>query len=74
MKQRFRLYRRKKSRRFYIRDELTGKQESLHTTERAVATQLLHAKNQARQLPAMNLQIAKAYLAAADENFINRIW
>jgi hypothetical protein len=31
MKQRFWLYRRKKGGRYYIHNELTGKQESLHT-------------------------------------------
>jgi hypothetical protein len=38
MKQRFRLYRRGKSERYYIHDDLTGKQESLHTNDRPAAT------------------------------------
>ncbi|MGA2788889.1 MAG: hypothetical protein ABSF60_15320, partial [Verrucomicrobiota bacterium] len=74
MRQQFRLYRRKKSGRYYLQNDLTGKQESLHTSDRATATRLLHAKNEARQQPALNLQIAKAYLAATDESFINRTW
>ncbi len=37
MKQRFRLYRRKKGGRYYIHDERTGKQESLNTDDRAKA-------------------------------------
>ena len=47
MRQRFRLYRRGDSGRYYIHDDLTGKQESLHTSDRATATRLLHAKNEA---------------------------
>ena len=74
MRQQFRLYRRKKSGRYYLHNDLTGKQESLHTSDRATATRLMHAKNEARQQPALNLQIAKAYLAATDESFVNRTW
>jgi hypothetical protein len=74
MKQQFRLYRRKNGGRYYIHNEMTGKQESLHTNDRMTANRLLHAKNEAFKQPAINLQIAKAYLAAADENFIRRTW
>ena len=74
MKQRFRLYRRKKGGRYYLHNELTGKQESLHTNDRATATRLLHAKNEATKQAAINLQIAKAYLAATDESFVKRTW
>jgi len=74
MKQQFRLYRRKNGGRYYIHNEWTGKQESLHTNDRMTANRLLHAKNEAAKQPAINLQIAKAYLAAADENFIRRTW
>ena len=61
MKQRFRLYRRKQGGRYYIHNELTGKQESLHTNDRAKATRLLHKERGAGELPAINLQIARAY-------------
>jgi hypothetical protein len=74
MKQRFRLYRRKKGGRYYIHNELTGKQESLHTNDRAKARRLLHAKNEAGELPAINLQIARAYLAATDPQIATRTW
>jgi integrase len=74
MRQQFRLFRRKKGGRYYLHNDLTGKQESLHTSDRATATRLLHAKNEAAQQPALNLQIAKAYLAAADSSFVNRTW
>ena len=66
MKQRFRLYRRSSTRRFYIQDSVTGKQESLGTTDRIEAVRLLHSKNEADRQPAINLQIARAYLAAGD--------
>jgi len=33
MRQRYRLYRRKKGGRYYIHDDVTGKQDSLHTTD-----------------------------------------
>jgi len=74
MRQKFRLYRRKKGGRYYLHNDLTGKQESLHTNDRAKALRLLHAQNEAQEEPAINLQIAKAYLAAADESFVNRTW
>ena len=72
MRQKFRLYRRKKGGRYYIHNDLTGKQESLHTSDRSKALRLLHARNEAQEEPAINLQIAKAYLAATDESFVNR--
>lgn len=72
MKQKFRLYRRKKGGWYYLHNELTGKQESLRTSDRMTATRLLHAKNEAAKQPAINLQIAKAYLAATDESFVTR--
>ena len=66
MKTRFRLYRRNKGGRYYIHDETTGKQESLHTSDRLAALRLLHAKNEAVLQPAMNLQIAQVYLHHSD--------
>lgn len=64
MNQRYRLYRRSRGGRFYLHDSETGKQESLGTTDRVVARRLLHARNEAGQLQAVNLQIARAYLTA----------
>jgi hypothetical protein len=74
MKRRFRLYRRGKSGRYYIHDDATGRQESLHTNDRAKATRLFHAKNEASEQPAINLQIARAYLAATDPQIATRNW
>src|SRR5438105_5747955 len=74
MKQRFRLYRRSCSGRFYIHDSVTGKQESLGTADRIEAERLLHSKNEADRQPAINLQIARAYLAAGDPDIMTRTW
>ena len=74
MTKRFRLYRRAKTGRYYIHDSLTGKQDSLHTSDRATATRLLHSRNEAEQQPAVNLQIARAYLAATDPQIGTRTW
>ena len=74
MKQRYRLYRRSCSGRFYIHDNVTGKQESLGTADRIEALRLLHSKNEADRQPAINLQIARAYLAAGDPDIMTRTW
>jgi integrase len=74
MKQRFRLYRRKKGGRYYVHDDVTGKQDSLHTTDRVTALRLIHSRREAEQQPAVNLQIARAYLAASDPNIATRNW
>src|SRR5579859_1341086 len=74
MKQRFRLYRRKKGGRYYLHDGLTGKQDSLRTSDRATALRFLHSRNEAEQQPAVNLQIARAYLAATDRDISTRTW
>ena len=74
MRQRFRLCRRKQGGRYYLHDDVTGKQESLGTSERATAIRLLHSKNEAGQQPAVNLQIARAYLAATDPQIATRTW
>src|SRR5678809_1375413 len=74
MKLRFRLYRRKQGGRFYLQDGLTGKQESLHTTDRTEAVRLLHARNEADHHPGVGLQIARAYLVAGDSGIGSRTW
>lgn len=63
MKSRYRLIRRGvRSGAFYCVDTCTGKRTSLQTTDEDSARQLIDAKNQAGRQPALNLQIAKAYL------------
>src|SRR6185436_19846706 len=74
MKQRFRLYRRKQGSRFYLQDGLTGKQESLHTTDRSEAVRLVHARNEADHHPGVGIQIARAYLVASDSAIGTRTW
>jgi hypothetical protein len=74
MKTRFRLYRRHRGGRYYIHDDATGKQESLHTSDRPAALRLLHARNEAVLQPAMNLQIAQVYLQHGDPALSSRTW
>lgn len=73
MKTRFRLFRRG-SGSFYVEDTETGKQQSLHTKNRHQAERLVHARNEAVLQPAMNLQIARAYLVASDPDVSKRDW
>jgi hypothetical protein len=72
MRQRFILFKRGEV--FYGEDTTTGKQSSLHTRDRAEAGRLLNAKNEAERQPAINLQIARAYLAASDPQIAARTW
>src|SRR6266581_4354085 len=74
MKLRYRLYRRSSTQRFYIQDGVTGKQESLGTADRIEAVRLLHSKNEADRQPAVNFQIARAYLVAGDPAIATRTW
>jgi integrase len=74
MRQRYRLYKRKKGGRYYVHDDVTGKQESLGTNDRATAVRLFHSRQEAEQQPAVNLQIARAYLAASDPQIATRDW
>ncbi|HRZ38537.1 MAG TPA: tyrosine-type recombinase/integrase [Candidatus Paceibacterota bacterium] len=75
MKTRFRLIRRGiRGDRFYCVDTLTGKRTSLHTGDPDAAGQIVLAKNQALRQPALNLNIAKAYLAGSDSGVATRTW
>jgi integrase len=74
MKNRFILYRRKLGGMFYVEDTQTKKQESLATKNRAEATTLLNARNEAARQPQLNLHIAKAYLAGTDSGVSSRTW
>ena len=53
---------------------MTGKQESLGTSDKIEARRLLHTRNEAASQPAMNLQIARAYLSAGDPKVTCRTW
>jgi hypothetical protein len=74
MKQRFRLYRRGATKRFYAHDGMTGKQESSHTCDRAEASRLLHANNEAEHQPDFNEQLARTCFAAGDRSLSGRTW
>ena len=74
MKNRYRIYRRLKSGVFYVHDSQTGKQDSLGTRDRAEARLLLNARNESVRQPQLNLQIARTYLAGADEGITTRTW
>ena len=72
MKNRFILFRRAGV--FYYEDTTTGKQLSLRTKIESEAQTLLHAKNESVRQPALNLHIAKAYLAGTDSAMTTRTW
>jgi integrase len=74
MKNRFRLIRRGERNQFYCVDTETGHRTSLKTSDRDDAEQIVLAKNQALRQPALNLQIAKAYLAGTDNGVNTRTW
>ena len=75
MKTRFRLIRRGiRGGLFYCVDTHTRKRVSLRTTDADSAQQMVLAKNQAERQPALNLQIAKAYLAGKDNSIATRTW
>src|SRR4051794_39508596 len=75
MKTRFRLiYRGERGSTFYCVDAETGKRTSLNTKDRDAAKQIVFAKNQAVKQPAINLQLAKAYLAGSDSGIATRTW
>lgn len=73
MKLRYRLFRRSNGL-YFVEDTVTKKQESLRTREKAIAQRLLSARNEAYQQPAINLQIARAYLRASDPLISQRTW
>src|SRR4051794_9809217 len=72
MRKRYRMFRRGEV--FWCHNNETGKQETSRTKDRATAERLLHAKNEARQQPVINLQIARAYLLVSDPELATRSW
>jgi hypothetical protein len=73
MQERFRIFR-CASGNFYARDEITGRSESLGTSDRTQAKQLLVARNQAAAQPQLNRTMAKAYLSAKSPDLLTRTW
>jgi integrase len=73
MKLRYRLFQRNNGI-FFVEDRITGKQESLKTREKVAAQRIFNARNEAHEQPAINLQIARAYLMAGDPLIATRHW
>src|SRR5476651_2828570 len=59
---------------FYVENVENKKQESLRTKSKPEALVLLAAKNEAARQPALNLQIARTYMAASDPFMPKRTW
>ena len=75
MKARFRSTRRgSRGGAFYCVDTQTRKRTSLKTSDLKTARRIVQAKNEAELQPALNLQLAKAYLAGADSQVNRRTW
>jgi integrase len=72
MKEKYWLCKRKNV--FFSFDSDTGKRESLHTSDREEAKQIIRAKNDAATQPAINISIAKAYLVGTDPKLVERTW
>ena len=72
MKPKFTLFRRGAV--YYSQDAVTGKQTSLRTKDETEARNLLHARNEAQRQPALNLQLARAYLTGSDPAYFERTW
>src|SRR5512136_672598 len=73
MKDRYRLFLRRKSV-YYAFDNTTKTFESLKTKDKAQATRLLLALNEAGKQPAMNLGLARVYLKHSDPMVTQRTW
>jgi hypothetical protein len=73
MKKAYRMFKRGNNY-YYIQNNQTREQRSLGTTDKEEAQRLLDAENQARQTPALNLQLGKVFLSNADPNMGTRTW
>jgi hypothetical protein len=58
---------------FFIEDRVTRKQAGLQTRDKLAVQRIFNAKNESHQQPAINLQIARAYLMAVDPMISKRI-
>jgi len=76
VKNKYRMFRSGKSGYYYWQDNDTGKQGTLGTSDNREAQRLLSARNESWSMPAtaINLQIARAYLNAADPKLVSRTW
>jgi len=69
----YRLYRRRNGV-FYWQDNGSQKQGTLRTTDKREAERLLNAMNESHRQPTLNLNLARAYLAAHDPKMAQRSW
>src|SRR5437773_3076819 len=69
----YRLYRRHNGI-FYWQENDSHKQGTLRTTDRREAESLLNAMNESHRAPTLNLNLARAYLAAHDPKMAQRSW
>ena len=77
MQLKYRLYRRHNGV-FYWQENRSRKQGSLKTPDSHEAERLLHAMNESHRVPTLNLNIARAYLAAHDPkiapSYLGFVW
>jgi hypothetical protein len=59
---------------WYLEDRETRHQVSLRTRVEDEAKRLVQARNEAHRQPAINIQIARAYLTASDPKLVSRTW
>src|SRR4051794_12000168 len=69
----YRLYRRRNGV-FYWQENDSSKQGTLRTTDKREAERLLNAMNESHRQPTINLNLARAYLAAHDPKMAQRTW
>src|SRR6266404_5064780 len=69
----YRLYRRRNGV-FYWQENDSSKQGTLRTSDRREAERLLNAMNESHREPTLNLNLARAYLAAHDPRMARRTW
>jgi integrase len=69
----YRLFRRRNGV-FYWQANDSSKQGTLRTTDRREAERLLNAMNESHREPTLNLNLARAYLAAHDPKMAQRTW
>jgi integrase len=69
----YRLYRRHNGV-FYWQENDSSQQGTFRTSDRREAERLLNAMNESRREPTLNLNLARAYLAAHDPSMAKRTW
>lgn len=70
---RYRLYRRRNGV-FYWQETIHRRRERFALTDRREAERLLNAMNESHREPTLNLNLARAYLAAHDPKMAERTW